>query len=153
LSDVEHDLCLLYAPAAANYKAATVASDSPQTGQTVFAIGFAGGGSVRVSSGQIDAIYDYDGGKVIQTSAWFASGASGGGLFDEQGRLIGIISFMSRGPVVRHYCLPASWAARAAEHFDGGQPVTPLNGLPFWQEPEDRRPQFLQTANLKPTGG
>ena len=150
-SDVEHDLCLLYSAAAESEPAAEIAPASPQIGQSAFAVGFIGGRSVRVNSGQIDAVYDYDGGKVIQTSAWFAFGASGGGLFDDQGRLLGIISFMSQGPRVRHYCLPVAWVAWAAAHFDG-QPVTPLNGLPFWQKPEERQPYFLRAASLEAVG-
>lgn len=34
-----------------------------------------------------------DGGRVVQTSADFDRGASGGGLFDRQGRLVGILTF------------------------------------------------------------
>jgi serine protease Do len=146
-SDIEHDLCLLSSPELESEPVA-VAPDRAQTGQTVFAVGYVGGIAARVSSGQIDALFDYDGGKVIQTDAWFTSGASGGGLFDEQGRLLGIISFMSRGREARHYCLPASWVAWAAAHFDG-QPVTPLNGLPFWQQPADRQPYFLRAETLE----
>jgi tetratricopeptide (TPR) repeat protein len=72
-------------------------------------------------------------------------------LFDDQGRLLGIISFMSQGPRVRHYCLPVAWVAWAAAHFDG-QPVMPLNGLPFWQKPEERQPYFLRAASLEAAG-
>jgi hypothetical protein len=147
-SNVEHDLCLLYSPAMQDEPVVALAPWRPQTGQTVYAVGFAGGVRVRVSSGQIAALYDYDGGKIIQTDAWFTFGASGGGLFDEEGRLIGIISFMSRDPKARHYCLPASWVSWAAEHFDG-QPVTPLNGLPFWQKPPEHQPYFLRAASLE----
>jgi S1-C subfamily serine protease len=34
---------------------------------------------------------------VIQTSTAFTSGASGGGLFDEDGRLVGILTYRLRG--------------------------------------------------------
>lgn len=146
-SNVEHDLCLLYSPAVEDEPVVAIATQRPQTGQAVVAVGFAGGVRVHISSGQIAAVYDYDGGKIIQTDAWFSFGASGGGLFDEEGRLVGIISFMSRGLDARHYCLPATWVSWAATHFDG-QPVTPLNGLPFWQKPPEQQPYFLRTSSL-----
>jgi serine protease Do len=149
-SDVAHDLCLLYVPAVLGQPVAAVASADAQTGQAVFAVGFAGGGPVRVSDGRIDAVFEYDGGELIETSAWFSAGSSGGGLFDDQGRLVGILSFMSRGPRARHYCLPASWAVRAAAHFVG-RAVAPLSGLPFWQEEEERQPGFLRVTSGYPS--
>jgi serine protease Do len=149
-SNIDHDLCLLSSPGLESEPVA-LAPSRAQTGQAVFAVGYVGGIAARVSSGQVDAVYDYDGGKVIETDAWFTSGASGGGLFDEQGRLLGIISFMSRGGQARHYCLPASWVEWAAAHFDG-QPIMPLNGLPFWQQPAERQPYFLRAVGLEAAG-
>ena len=149
-SDVEHDLCLLSAPAL-DGRPVPIAPVGAHTGQPVFAIGFAGGLSVRFTSGAVDAVYDFDGDRIIETSAWFSSGASGGGLFDDQGRLIGIISFMSRGPQTRHFCLPAAWAAAAAAKFRGA-PISPLDGQPFWQQPSERQPYFLRAAALQSAG-
>jgi serine protease Do len=144
-SDVPHDVCLLHASAAQFRPAAAIARDSPEPGQAVFAVGFSGGRKIHVSDGLIDALHDFDGGKLIETSAPFAYGASGGGLFDVHGQLVGILSFKSRGAGARHYCLPAAWVVMAARHFEG-RPVAPLNGLPFWQESSEKRPDFLRNT-------
>ena len=86
-SDVEHDLCLLYVPAA-TLTVAQFGNDKLKVGQQVYAIGYVDGLGPRLSGGQVQALYDYDGGKVIQSTTPFKSGASGGGLFNEQGRLV-----------------------------------------------------------------
>jgi len=148
-SDVEHDLCLLKAPLADSEPVVAISPLRPQIGQAVFAVGFINGIAPRVSSGKIEAVYEYDGGKVMETSASFTSGASGGGLFDAEGRLVGIVAFMSRGAEgARHFCLPASWVAQAVEHFDGHD-IAPLDGSPFWQQPRERQPYFLRAVALQ----
>jgi serine protease Do len=147
-SDIDHDLCLLHSALMEDEPIVAIDSVEPQVGQPVFSVGFVYGIAPRLSSGEIDAVYEYDGGRVIETSAAFALGASGGGLFDAQGHLVGLVSFMSRGGQVRHFCLPASWVARALAHFDG-QPVAPLSGMPFWQLPAEAQPYFLRAATLE----
>ena len=65
-----------------------------KVGQKVVAIGSPQGLSNTVSEGIISAIRELNPStKVIQTTAPLSPGSSGGGLFNEQGRLIGITSF------------------------------------------------------------
>ncbi len=147
-SDVEHDLCLLYVPAA-TVAAAQFGNDKLKVGQLVYAVGYINGLGPRMSGGQIRALYDYEGGKVIQSTTPFRSGASGGGLFDEQGRLIGVVTFSSRLDQTYHFSLPVSWVARSLE-TSKLQNVAPLpEEFAFWQQPYDREPYFLQAAALE----
>jgi len=146
--DVEHDLCLLYVPAA-TVPVAQFGDEKLKVGQQVFAIGYVGGLGPRLSGGQVRALYDYDGGKVIQSTTPFKSGASGGGLFDEEGRLVGVVTFMSRLDQTYHFSLPVSWVSSNLE-TSKLQNVAPLHGeVAFWQRPYEREPYFLQAAALE----
>ena len=148
LSDVEHDLCLLYVPAA-TVPAAQFGNGKLKVGQAVYAVGYVNGIGPRMSGGQIRALYNYDGGKVIQSTTPFRFGASGGGLFDEQGKLVGVVTFMSRLDQSYHFSLPVSWVTHRMA-ITGPQNLVPLPGeFAFWQQPYEREPYFLQAAALE----
>jgi serine protease Do len=147
-SDVEHDLCLLRVPLAEGDPVARLREDRPRVGEQVHAMGFILGISPRLSSGEISALFDYDGGRVIQSTTPFSSGASGGGLFDDQGRVVGIVTFKYRGGTAYHFSLPSKWVREALNRFRE-QPVRPLQGTPFWQRPREAQPYFLQAAALE----
>jgi serine protease Do len=147
-SDVEHDLCLLSVPIG-TVPVAQLGNSKLKVGQQVYAIGYINGLGPRLSRGKIRALYDYDGGKVIQSTTPFKSGASGGGLFDEQGQLVGVVTFMSRLDQTYHFSLPVSWVERSLE-MSNLQNVAPLpEEFAFWQQPYDREPYFLQAAALE----
>lgn len=145
-SDLEHDLCLLQAPLLAG-KIAPINGERPRVGQAVIAIGYVGGMAPQMSGGEVRALYRFDGGEVIQSTASFNSGASGGGLFDRDGNLIGIVAFRHRGGEGYHFALPVDWIYRIGLRMKGAREVMPLGeGLPFWQEAGDRQPYFLRAA-------
>jgi hypothetical protein len=147
-ADVEHDLCILHAPGAAGDKVARLREDPPRLGEQVHAIGFIFGVSPRFNTGEVNGLYEFDGGKVVQTTTPFSSGASGGGLFDREGRVVGIVTFKYRAGGAQHFALPVKWVTEAMASFRGG-PVAPLEGVPFWQRPRDSQPYFLRAATLE----
>ena len=64
-------------------------------GQKVVAIGSPQGLTNTVSEGIISGVREFETGtKVIQTTASVSPGSSGGGLFNDQGQLVGITSFL-----------------------------------------------------------
>src|SRR3954465_1233405 len=70
--------------------------DALQIGQSVFAIGSPRGMEVTISNGIVSGFRDAHGGiKMIQTTAAVSRGSSGGGLFDDAGRLVGITTLMA----------------------------------------------------------
>lgn len=146
-SEIEYDLCLLQSRAALDEPVVAMQGAQPRTGQPAYAVGFILGIAPRLSAGQIRALHTYDGGKVIETDAAFTSGASGGGLFEPDGKLVGIVTFRSRSADSRFFCLPVAWVMEALERFDG-RPVAPLTGSTFWQRPEPEQPYFLRAATL-----
>ena len=147
-SDVEHDLCLLHAPQAVGDPVARLREERPRVGEQVHAIGFIFGISPRFNSGEVSALYEYDGGRVIQSTTPFSSGASGGGLFDNEGRVLGIVTFKYRAGTAYHFSLPVKWVREALDRFRD-QPVRPVPGMPFWQRPREAQPYFLRAAALE----
>lgn len=66
-------------------------SDKVTIGQEVIAIGSPGGLKNQISEGKITGLSDDESGKTIQVNSNIKDGSSGGGLFNMQGELIGIV--------------------------------------------------------------
>ena len=66
-------------------------STDVQTGDTVYALGYPGGGAAKITSGKVTDPKNGDYlTTLIESTATVISGNSGGALVDAQGRLIGI---------------------------------------------------------------
>lgn len=89
-ADAERDLCLLLVPRLRAPAPDFAPLRTARIGQRVYAIGNPEGLELTLSDGPISAIRILRGFGFIQTSAPVAHGSSGGGLFDSEGRLIGI---------------------------------------------------------------
>jgi serine protease Do len=148
-SDIDHDLCLLHVPGLVAGAVTLGRADSLEPGQAVVALGYTGGVGIQLSEGEVISLHRFDGGRVIQSSNWFSSGASGGGLFDGDQRLVGILTFRLRGGEVHSFAAPVEWLqpllAAAAAPAAREPPAT----LAYWQRPNDQRPWFLQAAVLE----
>lgn len=120
--DANLDLAILkYNSKEHNFKAVEIGnSDNVKSGNKVFAIGNAMNYGLAVSSGivsipLINLTYDGVTRNVIQCDLTIAEGNSGGALFDDKGKLIGITTFRTKdnsGKVVYGfaYCIPISVA-------------------------------------------
>ncbi|HQS43975.1 MAG: serine protease [Methylotenera sp. 17-45-7] len=144
-ADRYHDLCLVTAHSIP-FKAANIGkSENIKRGQEVLAIGHSNGvPSPLTSAGVIKTTYDYDGGRVIRSSAKFLMGASGSGIFDLQGNLLGINTFKTPGRPAYFYSLPIEWLADLEK-----LPVEtkfPIEGKTFWEEEDNNKPFFMQIA-------
>jgi S1-C subfamily serine protease len=110
--DVERDLCQL---TARNLRAPMVQvgdSDRLAVGQKVFAIGNPLGLERTLSDGLISSLHRSETTRallMIQTSAPISPGSSGGGLFDTQGRLIGITTAQTREGQNLNFAIPINW--------------------------------------------
>lgn len=107
--DAAHDLCELKVPVFGALPVAMRNSSSLVVGERVYAIGAPEGLELTLSEGLISGFRDFDGKRVIQTSAPISPGSSGGGLFDAQGRLIGITTFSTKEGQNLNFALPAEW--------------------------------------------
>ncbi len=142
--DLSRDLCYLRAPGIA--RAAPRRHAELAIGQRVFAAGFPADGALTISDGRVIALHNHEGAEVIQVSAPFDHGSSGGALFDEYGRLVGIVTFKARAGGRFHFALPVAWldVLASGEKQPSSEPT-----LPFWQRRGDELPYFLRAVSLE----
>lgn len=113
-ADVKRDLCLLKVD---NFNAPSVeivTIAQTKIGSKAYAIGNPRGMEQTISEGLVSGIRRDDNDEVafIQTSAAISPGSSGGGLFDDQGRLIGVTTLAStEGTQNLNFAVPAQWIA------------------------------------------
>jgi tetratricopeptide (TPR) repeat protein len=108
-SDRDRDVCSLSAP---GMKAAAVAEGSTKTlkvGSRVYAIGTPQGLELTLSEGIISSLRPVEGGQYLQITAPISPGSSGGGLFDEEGRLIGLTTFYLAEGQQLNFAVPVEW--------------------------------------------
>lgn len=151
-SDLTRDLCLLQVPGLDARPVTLGRAATLAIGQQVTALGYTGGLGIQNSAGEVVQLHRHDGGQVIQSTNWFSSGASGGGLFDDEGRLVGILTFRLRGGESHYYAAPSEWVAQMLADTQRGtfHKVMPLDSqpLPYWQAGPAAQPRFLKAAVL-----
>jgi serine protease Do len=149
-TDIEHDLCVLaVAELSGATTAAIGATEQLRQGDSVIAVGYPRGGKLDISYGEIKGLHAHDGASVLQVSTPFDHGQSGGGLFDQAGRLIGIIGFKLVAGGDFHYVLPLAWVG---EEISGQPAITTIARQPkqaFWERPNPKKPLFLLAASLE----
>lgn len=143
-ADPVHDLCLLVTePLPGN--PATIAVKPLKRGDEVFAVGHSNGvASASASRGRVQSLFIHDDANLIRSDARFALGASGSGLFDTEGNLVGINTFKTVGDVAYYYALPVAWIDNVRK-----MPVKtkfPIEGQAFWELTGNDKPYFLQVA-------
>lgn len=144
-ADRYHDLCLVTAESLPFPPAKTGSATTMKKGEEIVAIGHSSASPAPITSiGAIKSIYPFDSANVIRSTARFAMGASGSGLFDSEGRLIGINTFKTPGKNAYFYALPVEWLASLKT-----KPVEtqfPIDGKTFWEENDAQKPFFMQIA-------
>ncbi len=104
----DRDLALLLAPGLDARPAQLGRAGGLKVGQRVFAVGAPYGLELSISEGIVSQLR----GKkppIIQTTAAISPGSSGGGLFNEQGQLVGITSFYLKGGQGLNFAVPVEW--------------------------------------------
>lgn len=134
--DVERDMCQIVAR---NLKAPAVRmgdSDKVVVGQRIYTLGNPLGLELTLSDGLVSALRKDDAQhlRYIQISAPISHGSSGGGLFDEEGRLVGITSAgLDKGQNL-NLAIPIKWQqelsgrsrAALARYAGGSKAVDPV---------------------------
>ncbi len=150
LNDMAHDLCLLHVPSLRLPAAPLAADDALQLGQPLLAVGYTAGTGPGFSGGDVVALHAHDGARVIQSSNSFNSGASGGGLFNAQGQLVGVLTFRLRGALAQsahYYSAPLAWVNQLLQApLDRYQAVAALAGQTYWELPRTEQARFLQAT-------
>jgi serine protease Do len=141
-----HDLCLLKTEGLQVTPVKIGNADSLKKGQPVISIGHSSGVPTPLTSnGAVKSLFEMDNGNVIRTTARFALGASGSGLFDDEGRLIGINTFKTGGRNAYFYALPIEWLTELETRE--AETKFPIQGDAFWEGiVPGSMPYFLQIA-------
>lgn len=125
--DPNHDLALLRVAGLHATPIPLRVSPSVAVGERVYAIGAPEGLELTMSEGIVSGLRNYEAGYVIQTTAPVSPGSSGGGLFDQEGRLVGVTSFGLVEGENLNFALPASWVEACPRHPAGDHAVEPIS--------------------------
>ena len=106
-------------------------SGSLQVGDPVYAIGAPQGLESTLSSGLVSGFREYEEGRYIQTTAPISPGSSGGGLFDAQGRLVGITTMFIKEGQALNFAVPAELIALIPNVSDVVDSVSADKGAPY----------------------
>ena len=128
--DVQRDLCILDAPTMQLPQAKLGHTEKLKQGETLYLYGYPRAIGVSFSQGKVQSLHPFKRGLIIETSADFAEGASGGGIFNDHSELMGLATFFSRGLDRHYYAIPASWIHTL--NRSRAETIKPLEGLPFW---------------------
>jgi hypothetical protein len=112
-SDPDKDLALLLAPGLTAAPARVGQASRLQVGEKVFAVGSPQGLELSLSEGIVSQLR---GGPppMIQTTVAISQGSSGGGLFNEQGELVGITTFYLKEGQGLNFAVPVEWIREVA---------------------------------------
>lgn len=127
-SDWDRDVCSLSSAGLIAPAAVVGSTKTLKVGAKVYAIGAPKGLELTLSDGIVSSLRPVDGGHYIQTTAAISPGSSGGGLFDENGALVGLTTFyLSEGQNL-NFAVPVEWvkelAKRSVRAPAVAQPVT-----------------------------
>jgi len=108
-ADPDHDLCSLAVPGLGAPPVKMRGTNALEVGEDAYAIGAPEGFDLTLSSGIISSLRQVPGGTIIQMTTPISPGSSGGGLFDSEGRLIGITSYYAANGQQLNFALPTEW--------------------------------------------
>ncbi len=146
--NVERDLCIILTREAPEHAAQLGEASKLRVGQRVFAAGYpAALTGLNIQFGTIRALYEFDGGKVIRTTAFFARGESGGALFDSEGKVVGVLTFKSRTGPGHNFVVPVNWIDEVEVRAQ--DKPSPDGASAFWEAGFVSPPPFLIAAALE----
>ena len=144
--DWRHDLCILKVAGLDAPIAKIGSSKNLKYEQSVFTLGYPNFAAIPVSTfGVVKGLYPLDDSVIIRASSTFGLGASGGGVFDDDGNLVGVITLKSPGKEAYYYNMPVEWVqallkAPARALYAKSEP-------PFWAVSYDKWPYFMQVVH------
>ena len=145
-ADWRHDLCILKVDNLSASIAKIGSSKNLKYEQSVFTIGYPSFVAKPSSTyGVVKGLYPMDGSVVIRATSNFGLGASGGGVFDDAGNLVGVITLKSPGRDAYYYNMPVEWLQTLLK-----QPELAINAKsekPFWAVSYDKWPYFMQVVH------
>lgn len=128
-SDPSRDLCQLNVPDLHAPPVVLGTAKKLKVGQRVYAIGAPEDLELTLSEGLISSLRPHEGSEYIQTSAAISLGSSGGGLFNDQGQLIGITTFYHAEGQNLNFALPVDWIGELPKRAQNAPVMAKKGGL------------------------
>jgi serine protease Do len=145
-ADWHHDVCILKVAGLKAPVATIASSDVLQYEQAVYTAGFANNSPrANSTSGTVKGLYPMDDSVIVRASNAFRMGDSGGGLFDENGHLVGIVTVKSPGRNAFYYHMSVKWVQ--ALMAEPEHSIVIESSLPFWAEAEHQWPFFMRVVH------
>ncbi len=108
-SDWDRDVCSLGVTGLTAPAVVMGSSKTLKVGAKVYAIGAPQGLELTLSDGIVSNLREIEGGQYIQTTAAISPGSSGGGLFDDNGALVGLTTFHLAEGQSLNFAVPVEW--------------------------------------------
>lgn len=143
--DWQHDVCMLQMEDLPLTPVAMKSSRELKYEQPVFTIGYPSFVPAPVSTeGVVKGLFSMDDSVIVRATSSFKLGASGGGLFDESGALVGLITLKSPGKNAYYYYMSVDWVQALINKPAG--PVVVKSELPFWGQSSAQWPYFMKVV-------
>lgn len=127
-SDWDRDICSLIVSGVSAPVVVVGSTKTLKIGAKVYAIGAPQGLELTLSDGIVSNLREVEGGRYIQSTAAISPGSSGGGLFDENGALVGLTTFYLAEGQNLNFAVPVEWInelpKRSTKITTAAQPVT-----------------------------
>jgi serine protease Do len=129
----EFDVCILKTDHLNLPTAELAESEDINIGDDIMLSGYPFALSLSMRKGKVIGLYPYGDSQIIEINAGFNHGASGGGVFDSHGKLIGLMTFMGPEAGTLHfYVIPVSWLVQGLQQEFA--PLKPFPELGFWEK-------------------
>lgn len=143
--DWKHDVCMLQMEDLPLAPVAMKSSRELKYEQPVFTIGYPSFVAAPVStSGVVKGLFSMDDSVIVRATSTFRQGASGGGLFDDTGALVGLITLKSPGKDAYYYYMSVDWVQALINKPAG--PIVVKSELPFWGKSAAEWPYFMKVV-------
>jgi len=144
-ADWAHDVCMLQMEDLPLSPVTMKSSRELKYEQPVFTIGYPSFVAAPVStSGVVKGLFTMDDSVIVRATSSFRQGASGGGLFDDSGALVGLITLKSPGKDAYYYYMSVDWVQALISKPAG--PIVVKSELPFWGKPAAEWPYFMKVV-------
>jgi serine protease Do len=143
--DWHHDLCMLTIENLDAPIAKIGSSKNLKYEESVFTIGYPHFQAVPSSTnGVVKGLYPMDDSVIIRATSSFGLGASGGGVFDDAGNLVGIITLKSPSKNSYYYNMPVEWVQALMNTPE--KILATKSDKPFWAASYEKWPYFMQVV-------
>jgi Trypsin-like peptidase domain len=145
--DIERDLCQLTVDEplpAAKPVAALIPSKDVEVGKTVFTISAPRGMEHTIGRTMVSGLREMAGGsRLILTDAFIAAGSNGGGVFDQDARLVGIMSSHFKQGENLSAVIPTDWIGELAQRSPSRPPAGTTKSANAPEAVSEKRPEWM----------